>query len=606
MDLDQLLATKVISVSRTLEDWTTAPTAIDVLTSEEIHFSGAVRLAEALRFAPGLNVARYVGSSYAITARGFSGSSVNKMQVLLDGRSLYTPLFSGVFWEVQDTMLEDVDRIEVVRGPGATLWGADAVNGVINIVTKNARDTQGGLVVGSGGSGERALGEIRFGGKAGDNTYYRTYFKYLDRADQAIPNGSSAHDGMTQEQGGFRSDSTLAGGNALTLQGDLYFNRFGIAGRPDAKNEGGNLLGRWTHDFADASDLQVQFYYDRGFRDIPQQFREDRETYDFDIQHHRKIGDRQELVIGGNYRTSHDVTGTGGTFIFTPRSRTLDLESGFVQDQIALDPHRTTLFLGSKFEHNDFSGFEVQPSARLSFTPDPQHTLWFGISRAVRSPTRVDSDSSFIPVPATKIAFIKGNPDFRSENLVAYEMGYRIQPHHRVFFDLATFYNVYDHLRTLEPTLPTGLPLVIRNERQGKTYGAEFNATFQPFNWWQLVANYSYLQKDLRFLPGSHDPTAGSLEANDPRHQGSLRSSLTLPGNVEFSMDIRYASRLPNPFSPGFVAVDARLAFHPAKNVELAVVGQNLLDPHHPEFANGAASQPEVRRSVYGQLIWGF
>src|SRR4051812_22796863 len=252
LDLEQLLQTKVVSVSRTLQDWTTAPAAIDVLTADEIHQSGAVRLAEVLRFAPGLSVERYVGSSYAITARGFSTASVNKMQVLLDGRSLYTPLFSGVFWEIQDTLLDDLVRIEVVRGPGATLWGANAVNGVINIVSKNARDTQGVLISGGGGSNERALGSFRYGGQAGYHTYYRAYFKYLDRADQELANGASAHDGMTQSQGGFRIDSTQPGDNTLTFQGDLYLNEFGIAGRPDAKNVGGNLLGRWTHTFADS------------------------------------------------------------------------------------------------------------------------------------------------------------------------------------------------------------------------------------------------------------------------------------------------------------------------------------------------------------------
>lgn len=604
--LEELLQTKVVSVSRTLEDWTTAPAAIGVLTAEEIHRSGAVRLGEALRLAPGLNVARYVGSSYAIGARGFNNASVNKMQVLLDGRCLYTPLFSGVFWEVQDTLLEDLDRIEIVRGPGATLWGADAVNGVINIVSKSARDTQGTLITGGGGSGERAFGSLRHGGQVGDSTYYRAYFKYLDRGDQKLSSGGSAHDGMTQSQGGFRLDSAPAGGNVLTLQGDLYTNAFGIAGRPEAKNEGGNLLGRWTHTFADASALQTQVYYDRGYRNVPLQFREDRETYDLDIQHHREIGDRQDLVIGANYRTSADETGTGGTFIFVPPNRTLNLLSGFVQDQITFEPQHLTLSLGSKFERNDFTGFEIQPSVRVAYLPDARQTLWAGISRAVRSPTRTDADSRFIPVPASNAVFLQGNPDFRSEVLVAYELGYRLRPHPRLLLDVATFYNAYDRLRTLEPSLPAGLPLVVKNERQGETYGAELNATFQPCPWWQLVANYSYLQKDLRFLPGSHDPTAGSLEANDPRHYGSVRSATTLPHGVEFDTVVRFATRLPNPVGPGYVAVDVRLAFHPVKNLEASLVAQNILDPGHPEFASGSVNQPEVPRSIYGQLTWRF
>lgn len=606
MDLDQLLTTKVISVSRSLEDWTAAPTAIDVLTADEIRRSGTVRLADVLRLAPGLDVARYVGSSYAVTARGFSDASANKMQVMLDGRSLYTPLFSGVFWEVQDTLLDDLDRIEVVRGPGATLWGADAVNGVINIVSKNAKDTQGALISGGGGSEERAFGSVRYGGRAGDSVYYRTYFKYLNRADQVLSNGADAHDGLRQSQGGFRLDATPSDGNALTLQGDLYFNAFGVAARPPAKNEGGNLLGRWIHDFADESNLQVQFYYDRGYRKVPQQFSEDRTTYDLDTQYHRKLGDHQELVVGGKYQTSADVTGTSGTFVFSPPQRTLTAASGFVQDQIALAPHRATLYLGSKFEHEDFTGFEIQPSARLAFTPNERHTLWFGVSRAVRAPTRVDTDSRFLPIPATKVVFIEGSPTFRSEDLVAYEAGYRVQPHPRVYLDLAVFYNVYDHLRTLEPSLPTGLPLTIANERKGDTSGAELTATLQPTDWWRLTGSYSYLEEHLRFLPGSRDPTGGSLEANDPRHHVAIRSAMTLPHAVEFDVNLRGVSPLPNPVLPGYVAIDVRLAFHPSTTLELSVVGTNVSDPSHPELASGSVNQPEVPRSIYGQLTQRF
>lgn len=605
LDLEQLLQTKVLSVSRTLEDWTTAPTAIGLLTAEEIRHTGAVRLAEALRFAPGLNVERYVGSSYAIGARGFNSASVNKMQVLLDGRSLYTPLFSGVFWEVQDAMLEDLDRIEVVRGPGATLWGADAVNGVINIVSKNAKETQGGLVSAGGGSDERAFANVRYGGQVGATTFYRVYYKYLERDAQELRSGSSAADGMKQGQGGFRIDTTQPGDNVLTLQGDAYANRFEIPGRTDAKNLGGNLLGRWTHTFTDQSEMQTQVYYDRNYRNVPLQFREDRETYDFEIQHHLRIAGQHDVVMGLNYQTSTDDTGPGGTFIFAPPARSLDLLSGFIQDEIDLDSH-VTLSLGSKFEHNDYTGFEVQPSARLAYAPTARDTLWLGVSRAVRTPTRADTDSRFIPVPATKAVFIQGNPEFRSEDLVAYEAGYRFHPSRRLFLDVATYYNVYNHLRTLEPTLPTGLPLVVSNERKGDTYGAEVSATFQPTAWWQLVANYTYLQKDLRFLPGSHDPTAGSLEADDPRHYGSLRSSLALPHEVDFDVAVRFATRLPNPASPGYVGVDVRLAFHPVKDVELSVVGLNLCDPRHPEFASGSPSQPEIPRSVHGQVTWRF
>lgn len=606
LSLEELLDTRVITASRTLEDWTTAPTAIGILTQEEIQRSGATRLADALRSAPGLDVARYVGSSYAISARGFSGSSVNKMQVMLDGRSLFTPLFSGVFWETQDTLLEDIDRIEVVRGPGAALWGANAVNGVINIITKNARDTQGALVTAGAGTEEQAFGGIRYGGKIGDDTYYRTYFKYQKRDEQVFSNGTPNHDGMNQQQGGFRLDSNQPGDNTFTLQGDVYWNDFQIFGRTDAENNGGNLLGRWTHAFSPVSDLQVQVYYDRGVRDVPLQFRESRSTYDLDAQYHLKTDGPNDFVIGAGYRNSRDETGTTGrTFIFSPNSRTLTLINFFAQDEITLIPRELTLSLGSKFEHNDYSGLEVQPSVRLAYIPATGQVVWAAVSRAVRAPTRVDTDSRFLPAPATGFVFVQGSPDFESEDLLAYELGYRVRASRTWLFDFATFYNEYNDLRTLEPSPVTGLPLLIKNERYGNTYGGEVTVTFQAADWWQLSGSYSYIHENLRFRPGSHDPTGGSLEGDDPAHLARLHCAMNLPGDLEFDWTLRYSSRLPLPALPAYTELDMRLAWKPARSWEIALVGQNLLHSHHAEFSGGA-SQPEVQRGGYAQVTYRY
>lgn len=600
LSLDQLLATKVISMSRTLEDWQTAPTAISLLNASDIERSGAVRLADVLRRAPGLSVSRYFGSSYSIESRGFGTASVNKMLVLMDGRSLYTPLFSGVFWEVQDTSLLDLDRIEVVRGPGATLWGANAMNGVINIVSKDARDTQGTLIIAGAGNEEQAFATVRYGAPVSDHAWYRAYVKYVARDEQTLSSGIRAGDDMAQTQTGFRYDAAPGTGGHFTLQGDGYWNSFGTLGRPDADNSGGNLLARWTQYRADNSELTVQAYYDRAARDVPRQFSETRNTIDLDVQWHVQPRARHDVVAGFGYRNSWDRTGTEAdrTFVFSPARRRIELVTGFVQDQITLEPLRWNLYVGSKFEHNDFTGTEVQPAVRLAFTPDGQQTVWGAVSRAVRTPTRVDTDSRFLPAPATGVVFIRGNPDFGAETALAYELGYRVQPHPALFLDLATYYNVYDDLRTLEPTPTTVLPLILGNGRRGETYGAELVATAQPTQWWRLRGSVAYIHENLRLQPGSRDTTGGTLEANDPSTIASLESTLNLPGGFQFDCFVHGATARPNPALAGYTAVDARLGWQSTRGWELALIGQNLFSPRHPEFVGGG-SQPEVERSVY-------
>ncbi len=599
MDLNQLLETKVISMSRTLEDWQTAPTAISVLTAPEIERSGATRLEEVLRLVPGLSVSRYLGSSYSITARGFGTASVNKMQVLMDGRSLYTPLFSGVFWEVQDALLDDLDRIEIVRGPGATLWGANAMNGVINIVSKDARDTQGTYVMAGGGSEERAFSSLRYGGTLGSGAWYRGYVKYLDRAAQSFSDGSSAGDGMTQTQAGFRVDAGERTGDHFTLQGDTYWNTFASLGRPDARNRGWNLLGRLRRRMSENSEWTLQSYYDHTFREVPRQFQEKRDTIDVDLQWHVQPSARHKIVTGAGYRNSWDRTGTEAdrTFRFDPASRRLHLVTAFVQDEITLEPRRWTLFVGSKFEHNDYSGYEVQPSVRLAWTPDAAQTAWAAVSRAVRTPTRIDTDSQFLPAPATGVVFLQGNPDFQSETARVYELGYRVRPHHAWLFDLATFYNDYNDLRSLEPTLPSGLPLVIANQRTARTYGAELIVTVQPTNWWRLRANVNYLHEKLALKRVSLDPTNGSLEADDPAWTGSVQSTLNLAGGFQFDVFVRGASVRPISRLAGYTATDLRLAWQSRSDWDVALVARNIFGSHAEFPASGR--QPEVERDVY-------
>jgi iron complex outermembrane receptor protein len=603
LNLSELMEVKITSVGRKASPRFYAPSAIDVLTEEDIRRYGATTLPDTLRIVPGLHVARYIGNGYSITSRGFGSAAANKMQVLMDGRSLYTPLFSGVFWEVQDALLLDLDRVEVIRGPGATMWGANAVNGVINFMSKSARDTQGLLLEGGGGNEELGFGAVRYGDRVGENTFWRVYSKYRYRDEQKLSDGRDGEDFSEHWQSGFRTDTYARDVHQFTVQGDFYLNDFGSLGRDDASSRGGNLLGRWTRTFSDSSDLQLQVYFDRGDREVPLQYKEERSTGDLDLQHRFQIGERNDIVWGGNYRISADQTGSRGTYSFDPPERTIELFSGFVQDEITLVHDRLTLTPGIKFEHNDFTGFEIQPSARLSYIPKEDQVIWAAVSRAVRTPTRIESDVRFGPNPGGPPLIIRGNPEFNSEDLLAYELGYRIRPVEQVTFELGSFYNVYENLRTLEPSA-TVLPLTLMNEREGNTYGFETTLSYEVLDSWRVSGSYSLLKEDLEFTSRSQDASGGTAEANDPNHMGLLRSSLTLPHRIEFDQVLRYVDSLPNPRIPSYVELDLRLAWRPKPGLELALIGMNLLDSSHPEFNGGSGFQTEVERSVYARMLW--
>jgi iron complex outermembrane recepter protein len=600
LSLEELVETPVISASRVPESWFIAPTAIDVLTEDEVRRTGVARLPEVLRYVTGLEVARFAGSSYAISARGFNGVAANKLQVMMDGRSLYTPLLSGVFWEIQDTLLEDLDRIEVVRGPGASLWGANAVNGVINIISKSARDTQGTLIMGGGGNEERLVAGVRYGGQLSENSFYRVYVKQYERDDQVLRDGSSAQDGLRQTQVGFRTDSYFRGTDQLTVQGDAYFNESELRSADDANHKGGNFLARWNRQLAEYGDVTVQTYYDRGIRDVPLQFLEDRQTFDIDGQHHFNWPARNNVVWGVAYRASFDETGQRDrTVRFDPRARTIQLISGFVQDEITVVEELFHVTLGSKFEENSFTGFEIQPSARFTLTPNEKNTIWAAFSRAVRTPTRAEDDIRFSSSPSGSPLVVTGNHDFISEELLAYEVGYRVQVAHKVSFDVAGFYNDYENLRTQEPNPTTFIPYRIMNERHGETYGGELAMKVQVTDWARISASYSRLEESLRFSKKSRDPTGGSAEGNDPNDMATLHLALDLPQNIEFDIFGRYMDALPNPQVPSYFMLDVRIGWRPTKNLEFSIVGLNLNDPQHREF--GAATFPEVQRSVFAR-----
>jgi iron complex outermembrane recepter protein len=597
LSLEALMNQDVTVVTRRPEKLAQSPSAVQVITGEDIHRSGATSLPEALRLAPNLQVAEVNSHDWAISARGFNNTLANKLLVMIDGRTVYTPLDAGVFWDAQNVLLEDIDRIEVVSGPGGALWGANAVNGVINIVTKSARDTQGMLIEGGGGSFLQDFGAIRYGGGNGTNLFYRVYAQRFDRDGAVFPNGKEAPDFWDMSQGGFRMDWYPSEVNTLTLQGDAY------AGSQAATNgdtfiDGQNVLGRWSHTISDTAELTMQAYFDRTWREIPALGAEDLKTYDFDFQFHFGLGERQNVTWGAGYRLMQDAVQNGRGIAFIPPDRNMQLFSGFVQDEIALVPDYLQLTLGTKLEHNDFSGFEVQPSARLAWMPAERHTFWAAVSRAVRSPSRIDSD---VRIPGNPPFQFLGDKNFESETVLAYEAGYRVRPIDRLNLSLASFYNDYDHLRSLNQTTPTSF--AFRNNFEGQTWGFELSGTYQATDWWRLRAGYTYLNK----LLWTHNPAvnARNPEGNDPENQFLVQSILDLPAHFQFDVVGRYVDTLENPHVPSYVSFDARLAWRWRDHMEISVVGQNLWDDHHPEFGAGTTRE-EIPRSVFGKVAWWF
>ena len=598
LSLEELFEMEVTSVSKKPEKLSETAAAVHVVTDEDIRRSGARSIPEALRDIPGVEVARVDSRQYAITARGFNSTTANKLLVLMDGRSLYTPLYSGVFWDAQDTLMEDIAQIEVIRGPGATVWGANAVNGVINIISKSAEQTQGLLVTGGGGNEERGFTSVRYGGQLGPNAYFRVYGKYFDRDDSVLPNGQSAGDRFQMGQGGFRLDWKPQTDESLTLQSDVYD---GSAAQPtpgDTDLKGGNFLGRWTKRFSERSDLQIQAYYDRTDRNIPGTFGEKLDTFDLDIRHRFLLARGHDVVWGIGYRYSNDRVDNSPALAFLPPHLARRLVTAFVQDEVSLVENRLHLTLGSKFEHNDYTGFEYEPSVRLAWTPSREQTVWGAVSRAVRAPSRIDRD---FYVPGQPPYFLAGSPDFQSEIVYASEAGYKIQPTATLTASAATFYNVYKDLRSLE----SGQPFTFANGLEGESYGVELEASYQPVSRWRLNTGYTFFHLDVRRRPGSTDTTSEGQEGDSPRHTAFLESRLDLPRNLELDARVRYVDALPDQGVPSYVAFDARLGWRPSKNLEISVVGSNLTDPRHPEFGTLAARR-EIQRGVYGKVSCRF
>jgi iron complex outermembrane receptor protein len=598
LSLEELGNIEVTSVSRRKEQLNHAAASIYVITSDAIRRAGASTLPEALRLAPNLQIARLDASQYAISARGFNNAIGNKLLVLIDGRTVYAPFFSGVFWEQQDVMLQDVERIEVISGPGATLWGANAVNGVINIITRSAADTQGSLVALEAGDLDTHAA-FRHGGALGENGHFRVYAKTMRLENTETAAGTSVADGWTRQQGGFRADWKLAD-QTFTLQGDVYEAEaehrgfFGNFELTPISVSGANLLARWTRHLAGGSDLRVQAYYDRTKRDDAFLYRPEADIFDLEFQHGMKL-DGHQIVWGGGHRQARDDIRPGLFFGFIPASRTMRWTNLFVQDEISL-AKTLDLTVGAKLEHNDYTGSESLPSLRLSWKLPKGQLAWAALSRAVRAPARLDRELFLPPRPPFIIA---GGPEFVSEVAKVLELGYRAQPTPALSYSATAFFHDWERLRSGQP--PPNAH--VQNMIAGHSYGVEAWATWQPAASWRLTAGLTTLRKKLALQPGSTDPVGARNLGNDPEFQWNLGASFNLSPRQELDVNLRHVGALPDPAVPAYTTVDLRYGWRMRRGLEVALIGRNLFDKSHPEFGAWPA-RSEIGRSLALRVEW--
>ncbi len=604
LSIEELAQIDVTSVSRRSERLSETAAAVSVINADQIVRSGLTTLPEVLRLADAIDVARVNSSTWATSLRGFTTNPANKLLVLRDGRSLYSPLTSGTFWDAEDTLLNDIERIEVIRGPGGAVWGPNAVNGVVNVITKNSASTIGDYVSVAAGSDEHVYAVGRHGGSVGRGAY-RIFGKYRQHGGQVFTaSGADAGDPVQLGQAGFRIDSASDGAVTWLLEADAYRGTNGFSDRPDGDIAGGNVLGRWNRTLSGSSAFQAQFYYDGSYRKVPRQFTETRHTFDLDLQQRLQAG-RHDFVFGGEVRFSrgNDV-GIAG-FFFDPEVRTNSLFSVMVQDEITVRANRVFVTVGSRFDRNDFTGVEAQPTVRARWTIDPRQTLWGAVSRSVRLPTRLDTDVRLVD-PATSRVTLTGSEDFESEEVVSYEAGYRIRPMSRLSFDLATFVNRYDRLRSTELKVTPVPVIVLENLLNANTSGIELAATAQARPGWRVHGSYSYLHKELSFDPGSQDVYRGTVEGNDPGHLFSLQSWLDLPGHTAVDALFRHVGTRPDPIVPAYSELDLRFGWTLRSGWDVSVVGQNLLHAHHSELLPPNAPHYDFRRGVFVRSRWYF
>ncbi len=621
LTVEELMNIEVTSVSKKPQKISEAAAAVFVITAEDIRRSGVTSISEALRMVPGLQVARIDGNNRAISSRGFNGIYANKLLVLIDGRSVYTPLYSGVFWAtIQDTLLPNIDRIEVIRGPGAALWGANAVNGIINIISKHAEKTQGNLVTLGAGTEENGFGSVRLGRKLNTHTFLRAYTKYINRDESVFVSGDKADDDAKILKSGFRIDRKVSSNNSLMLMGEIYDVKLGETitwptpiiktRKQNRKYTGSNILARWGHNISDTSNMEMKIYYDRTKNDSPIHV-EVRDTFDIDFQNSFTVNHNHEMLWGLGYRFTRDNITNTSPFIFTPDRRHDDLASGFLQDSICFLNDKLILTLGSKFEYNDYTGFEIQPNARLVLISDKSYSLWTAISRSVRTPSRSEHDlqlTSVAPDAPGGVSTLISSNNYESEVLLAYELGYRVRPFDNISIDIAGYYNDYDDLRTFEIINIFPFQQVVDNKMVGHVYGLECSSEWHVTEWLHLKVAYSYLQMQLHQDKNSSDPTAEEAEGESPHHQLSFRSSLDVFKDIEMDLWLRYVDSLPAQDVSSYVTLDMHLSWDLNKKIKLSVIGKNLLDNRRSEFVSEIISivPTEIQQSVYGKITFNF
>jgi iron complex outermembrane receptor protein len=634
--IQELMNIQVTSVSKTEQLLSQAASAVFVITPDAIRRSGATNIPDLLRMVPGVDVARINANTWAVSVRGFNARFSSELLVLMDGRMLYTPTFGGVYWDVLDLPLGNVERIEVIRGPGGSIWGANAVNGVINIITRKASETHGGLLVAGDGNVEQGFGTIQYGGRAGKSTDYRVYAKYLNQGQFPSLLGADGADGWRMLRGGFRSDSVLSSQDTLMFQGDLYSTREGtptsefvLIPAPASENvellanlSGGFLQGVWSHKLSPHSETSLQLSYDVYQRN--DQLREGRKTFDLDFQNNFSRWTRQNIIWGLTYRYSASQSdGTLGVSL-VPAGLSTQLFSSFIQDEIAIVPDRLFLTVGAKLEHNYYTGFGAMPSARVVWIPTQRRTLWAAISKTERTPSEGEAairvpvgefpGPGGIPVLLT----LFGNPHLHNVESIAYETGYRTMVSQQLSIDFAAYYSNYTHQETSEPstpfqvTTPTPhlvLPLVFANLMNGETHGIEVAVNWKAADRWTLSPGYAFEQIHMHLAPTSQDTTSVSgAQGSNPVNAVQLRSNLALARGLAWDTSGYFVGRLSDPREPSYTRLDTRLSWTLGENIGLSLVGQNLLRDRHEEFVDstGSAKSTLIKRSAYAKIEWRF
>lgn len=640
--LEDLMNIEVTSVSRKEQKLSRTAAAVFVITQEDIRRSGATNIPDLLRMVPGMDVGEINGSTWAISARGFNQQFSNKLLVMVDGRVVYTQTFAGVFWDTMDLPLEDIDRIEVIRGPGAAIWGANAVDGVINIITKKASESKGGLATAGAGSLEQGFGMAQYGGSMAKNTDFRVYEKYFNQEHLLDLTGQNGADGWHVLRGGFRMDSALNAKDSLMVEGDVSDGREGeygfvlpsvtsptlVPAAEQIDNVDGWLVGRWNHTYSARSDTELQVSYDRHVRDDPQN-PEIRDTFDIQFQHHVLLGSRHDVVWGLGYQASPDKITGGLTVTMNPTKRDLQEVSSFVQDEIALIPDRVYFTLGSKFEHNDYTGFEFMPTGRVAWIPAKNQMMWAAVSRALRAPSRNDTNLvlNFGSVPGNPPTLLRllGNPNYDDERLIAYEAGYRTTVSSHLSLDAAAYFNDYDSLQTTEPGTPffedtpapphEVQPFTYENLMYGNTDGIEFTGNWQFNSRFSLSPGFAFEQIHMHTKPTSQDTMTGPfVEGAVPRQSAELRAHWQIEKRLSWDASAYFVDRLNNQgpagntVIPAYTRVDTGFTWKPREQFSLSFVGQNLEKDHHPEFQdiNGALQNGQIKRSAYVKASWHF